>query len=119
MFDVVTEMPLEVTDFTIDGECSNCGACCSNYLPLSREDIDRISRYIKKHNIKPSAHGIPYNAGVDMICPFMVADKEHKCRIYHVRPKICRLFYCNKKVTMEDARELWDCMPVNVRKTFF
>ena len=109
----------EVTDFTIDGECSNCGECCSNILPLTEEEIETIKKYIKEHNVKEAVNGIPLDAQVNMLCPFMDSAKEHKCKIYHIRPKICRYFYCNKTPTMEEAKEMLSMDLVNMRKTFF
>lgn len=32
LFEVLEDR--SVTDFTVDGKCSNCGACCSNVRPL-------------------------------------------------------------------------------------
>lgn len=114
-----TTCPTEVLDFTVDGKCSNCGACCSNLLPLSRDEIKTIRQYVKKHHIKKAASGIPFNANISMICPFMDASKEHKCRIYHIRPKICRFFYCNKKPSADEAMQMVDMEIVNMEKTFF
>lgn len=41
-----------ITDYTTQGKCSNCGACCSDFLPLSDNDIRRIKVYIAEHHIK-------------------------------------------------------------------
>ena len=61
-------MDFEVTDFTVEGKCSNCGKCCSNTLPLSAGEVKTIKNYIKKHNIKEQRHN--YMVGTDMTCPF-------------------------------------------------
>ena len=81
-----------VTDFTVDGKCSNCGNCCSNCLPLSNAEITRIRAYIKKHNIKEQRHNVA--TGVDMTCPFR-DEGNKKCLIYEIRPAICRKFKCD------------------------
>lgn len=81
-----------VTDFTIDGKCSSCGACCSNLLPLSEQEVNRIKAYIKKHGIKEQRHN--FVVGVDMTCPFR-DERNKKCLIYNIRPAICREFMCN------------------------
>ena len=70
LFEVLEDR--SVTDFTVDGKCSNCGACCANLLHLTE-------------NEKP----------VDMTCHFR-SDSERKCLIYSVRPLICRRFQCNR-----------------------
>lgn len=55
---------IQITDFTFNGKCSNCGQCCSNLLPLSDSEVKRIKQYIKKHNIKEQRHNAMI--GVDM-----------------------------------------------------
>lgn len=92
---VYEDMEHGVYDFTKDGKCSSCGACCGNYLPLSSGEIKEIKRYIKKHHIKEQKHMIvPTREALwDMTCPFLDTSKEKdKCTIYSVRPKICRCF---------------------------
>ena len=110
---------MQVIDFTVNGECSNCGECCSNLLPLDDVEVRTIKRYIKKHRIKESHSGIPLNAEIDMTCPFLDNSKVHKCRIYHIRPKICRFFICNKKTNIEEAKAMINCRIINMRETFY
>lgn len=85
-----------VTDYTVDGRCSNCGACCSCMLPLSKVDIAEIKKYVKKHRIKPVRHlpSLITGNSFDMVCPFR--DEERKCCIiYDARPTVCRVFKCD------------------------
>lgn len=42
---------VEITDFSKDGKCSDCGGCCNDILPLTNADINRIKNYVKKNNI--------------------------------------------------------------------
>ena len=84
----------EVTDFTINGKCSQCGQCCSNLLPLSDKEIARIKAYVKKHGIKEQRHNALM--AVDMTCPFR-DERNKKCLIYEIRPEICRVFQCNQE----------------------
>lgn len=93
-------MEVFVKDNTINGKCAGCGECCSNMLPLSRNEISRIKAYIKKHNIKEQRHN--FMLGIDMTCPFR-DDANKKCTIYPVRPDICRDFVCNHNV--EDLKK--------------
>lgn len=81
-----------VKNFTVDGKCSNCGKCCSNMLPLSKYEIQRIKNYIKDKGIKEQRHNVV--VGVDMTCPFR-DEANKKCLIYDIRPDICRQFMCN------------------------
>ena len=90
------EMNSGVYDFTDDGKC---GACCSNYLPMTQKEIAIIHRFVKKHDIKEFKHLFPVsNDTFDMTCPFMDDSKrKEKCRIYSVRPEICKQFICSKE----------------------
>lgn len=85
-------MYVNVEDFTENGRCSNCGACCSNFLPLSREEISRIRNYLRSHKVPEQRHNIA--AGVDATCPFR-DEKNRRCLIYAQRPEICKGFICS------------------------
>ena len=39
----------KVINYTENGKCSNCGQCCTDYIPISQKEINRIRKYIKKH----------------------------------------------------------------------
>ncbi len=120
---VQREMQDNIYNFTKDGKCSGCGACCSNLLPMSDKEIRTIRKYIKKNNIKECKHIIPVaELAFDMTCPFLDTDKDcDKCRIYEVRPMICRKFICDNaqraKLTRQEAHQTRRC--VDVRETFF
>lgn len=116
-----TELTNTITNKTCNGECSNCGECCSNFLPLDNGEIRTIKIYIKKHNIKEQIH-IPAISNIqDATCPFR--DNENKrCTIYKVRPAICRSFICSKSMPeIEDAKTLMykQKQAISMRKTFF
>lgn len=82
---------LGITDFTCNGKCSNCGQCCGDILHLSHREIKRIREYVKKNKIKATPKIM---FAIDNTCPFR--DNENKkCKIYEVRPDICRKFICN------------------------
>lgn len=82
-----------VKDFTCNGKCSNCGQCCTDFLPLSRKEVKRIKAYIKKHRIKEQRHNALMKT--DLTCPFR-DETNKKCLIYEVRPDICKTFICNQ-----------------------
>lgn len=84
-----------VTDYTCNGQCSNCGACCSGLLPLSAKEIKTIKAYMRKHPIKEQRHNM--TSGTDLTCPFR-DERNRKCLIYEVRPAICRTFICNQSL---------------------
>ena len=123
---MLQDMKNGVYDFTEDGECSQCGACCSNMLWLSEKEISRIKRYIKKHNIKEQKHVAPAvlveQPKLDLTCPFLNESKKtEKCAIYQVRPAICRCFVCNDPQGARNHPELYEeeQVPVSMRETFF
>lgn len=121
--DVLADMQSGVFDFTKDGQCSNCGECCSDFLPISPEEIKRISAYIKKHGIKEQKHFLPVAnpPDWDFVCPFR-NNTERKCMIYEVRPAICRDFRCDKlRKQIEADKAMYHGLyaPHSMRMTFF
>lgn len=93
-------------NYTIGGECSKCGNCCSDILPLSDAEISRIRKYIRRNGIGESKHLIPLAKPVlDMTCPFRDNGKKI-CTIYEVRPEICCQFICDNEQRAKENREL-------------
>ena len=121
-------------DFTVNGECSNCGECCSNCLPLTKGEITRIKRYIKENKIKPREHNNPLlkeKPKYDMVCPFRDNIKKI-CTIYEVRPNVCKAYLCKNLANPNDdnMKSLVDIViknynnnvetqVIDMRKTFF
>ena len=70
LFEVLEDR--SVTDFTVDGKCSNCGACCANLLHLTENEKAVIHRYIQKHQIReaetPLSH-LGQSGGYDLPFP--------------------------------------------------
>ena len=119
---MLSDMKSGVYDFTKDGECSNCGQCCSNFLPISQKEADAIARYMKKNGIKEHINRPPTaQPTMDWTCPFR-NEAERKCDIYPVRPAICLDFKCDKpaKGIMED-RDMYEGKYgiADMRETFF
>lgn len=116
------EMKSGVYDFTKDGECSNCGECCSNYLPVSQKEIEAIRRFIQNKKIREQRLMLPLSGRLlDLTCPFR-DNSEKKCAIYPVRPAICRNFRCDKprKQIMADKWMYHEKHSiVDMRKEFF
>lgn len=92
---MVQDLSNGVVDFTVDGECSNCGNCCVNVLPVSEAELNAIRSYVRKHNVKEEKIWMPTALPIiNTLCPFR-NEKERKCNIYPVRPEICRKFRCD------------------------
>lgn len=80
-----------LTNYTIMGNCSRCGECCSEFLPLDSKEIEEIEKYIRTHKVK--IHNKEKN---NFRCPFR-NDEKKICEIYKVRPQICKVFKCDTK----------------------
>lgn len=121
----VGNIEAEHNNYTINGECSNCGACCSNTLPMTKQDVAKVRKYIRKHNIKPINHvpGMMVERYVDAICPFRDNVNEC-CTIYEARPSVCRMYKCDKTLVdiVRDVKNgLFDtkAKAYDVRSTFY
>lgn len=100
--DTLNDMRSGIYDYTKDGQCSNCGECCSDFIPISDEEIRRIKKYVRRHHIKEQKKVYPTAVPVDdFTCPFRNSGKR-RCEIYEVRPAICRDFRCDKP-----KKEIW------------
>lgn len=92
----ILDIPRTIVDCTVNNKCSMCGECCSAILPMSNQELKRIKKYVKQHNIKTHQCGInAYKTpALDITCPFRNNEKRI-CEIYPVRPWICQKFICN------------------------
>jgi len=75
------------------GNCSKCGNCCGALIPITRKEEKRIREYIRENSIEPEFFQDGEN--INLQCCFY-DRKNKKCKIYEVRPQICRSFKCNK-----------------------
>ena len=90
----------KITDNSNCGKCSKCGECCTNLLPISQNELNKIQEYVIKNKIKPQAHLLVMQNR--WTCPYYDGNK---CLIYEVRPLICKEFYCYKKPSIEMAEK--------------
>lgn len=104
---VIDALSAEQCDFTINGNCIQCGECCGRFLPVSEMEIRSIKRYVKKHNIKPCKHdALSAVPAFDLNCPFLDTNKsKEKCRIYEARPLICKLYKCDGNMEPEAEKQ--------------
>ena len=78
------------------GNCSRCGNCCAAMIPLTREEEETIRKYIQENKIEPEYFQDEKN--INLQCCFY-DRKNKKCKIYDVRPNICRSFKCNRSIS--------------------
>lgn len=96
-----------MTNFTKEGKCSRCGQCCSNFIPLTRKEIQELQELVKT-NIEVQIKTTPDGRFI-MMCPFLILNNENevsKCSIYEHRPSICKMFKCsnaNMKLSAEES----------------
>ena len=90
---------------------------------MSRKEVDAIHRYIRKNHIKECKHLLhTANRTYDMTCPFLDTDKScEKCRIYPVRPEICKQFICDNEQRAKHNRALFGQTRqiIDVRSEFY
>lgn len=106
-------------NYTINGECSKCGQCCSTLLPLKRSEVEKLKKIIRTRNLKPHCQPRVLSAEpmFDLTCPFLT--DEHECSIYDDRPYICRIFKCDSKPSVSDISAINEPMePTNLRDLF-
>ena len=89
---VYNDMKHGVYNFTENGKCTSCGNCCTALLPMTKEELKTIQRYVKRKRVKVVKHN---GVGFDLTCPFR-DDEKRICMIYEIRHFIRRTFLCNK-----------------------
>lgn len=97
----IVEGNVKITDNSICGNCSKCGKCCTNFLPVTQKEINEIQKYVIENKIRPQTQILVMQNRLS--CPYYDGKK---CLVYEVRPLICKEFYCYKKVNIESAKKL-------------
>ena len=46
-------MSSKCTNYCVNGSCSNCGNCCTELIPLTKDEVSLIKAYVKEKQIKP------------------------------------------------------------------
>lgn len=85
------------------GNCSRCGECCAATLPITENEEKKIREYIKANKVEPEF----FQKGNDINLQCCFYDRENKiCKIYEVRPSICRTYKCDKpKLLLEEEKK--------------
>ena len=83
-------------DLSVNGKCvpEHCKCkCCTNILPLSDYEINKIKKYIRRNNITPINRSDLENDTYVDVCPFL--SEDYRCNIYIMRPEVCKYFRCD------------------------
>lgn len=113
----------EEINHTVNGKCSCCGSCCGRFLPLTKREIKTIRQYVKRHHIQAYTSKLPVSENhTDFNCPFCdIEAGDKKCRIYEVRPEICRGYLCcnvkDRRLAVSLLRK--NAQPIDMRHVFF
>lgn len=97
----IAEGNTEIIDNSVCGNCSKCGECCTNFLPVSQKEVEKIQKYVIEHKIRPQKQMLVMQNRLS--CPYYDGKK---CLVYEVRPLICKEFYCYKKPSIETAKKM-------------
>lgn len=96
IIDNIVNNKIKITDNSVCGHYSKCGECCTNFLPVTQQEVNTIQEYVIKNKIRPQKQMLVM--GNRLTCPYY---NGKKCLIYEVRPLICKEFYCYKKPNAE------------------
>lgn len=80
------------TNNSCNNQCSKCMECCTDFIPMTLEEIDRIKSYMSTHDVQRN-FCTDSKGNYKVLCPFL---SEEGCQIYEVRPAVCRGFCCWK-----------------------
>jgi len=71
-------------------ECRRCGQCCKFPVHVKPKEVKRIARQTKlpPHKFCTDVEGLIY---LKHPCPFF-EESDKRCRIYSIRPEVCRLY---------------------------
>ena len=89
---------------TVNNKCSRCGECCGLFVPFTDKEIEEIKQYVKEHNI--TQENRITDKGFEARCCFYDV-KNHCCKIYPVRPYVCKDFSCGNKY-WEQKRDTYE-----------
>jgi hypothetical protein len=98
-------------------KCNGCGECCGPIKWFACEDVV-IKEFMRKNNIEYIKWGVKDYAKNNFKCPYLTNKK--KCKIYEVRPIICRLqghtkkLPCIKKIPFDISKEKANDLMVEV-----
>jgi Fe-S-cluster containining protein len=82
--------------------CDNCNDCCSMMANITQSEYDSIMAEINSNKeleryvmdrIRNYKHKLFNDSILNWMCIF--SDKDKKCKIYDIRPSICRDFHCS------------------------
>lgn len=91
--------------------CIKCNECCSLLARLTEEEYNGLVEYLSDGEGKKiyqqcwnKLKRYRRKGTIYMMCPF-TDDDTKKCRIYDIRPKVCREFHCSHSKVIKGELE--------------
>lgn len=69
---------VKITDNSICGNCSKCGECCTNFLPVTQKEINEIQKYVIENKIRPQTQILVMQNRLS--CPYYDGKKMFSLR---------------------------------------
>ncbi len=91
-------------------KCKNCAGLCCRYValpidkPTTRGDYDDIRWFLTHKHVTVFVENKTWYISIDNKCRHL-SEKDHKCKIYETRPRICRGY---KNVDCELSKDPYD-----------
>jgi len=105
---LINKLPTDdmIVNKCCDHQCSCCGSCCAEFLPLTRKEVFKIIDYLAEHKEIKCSHSIDKDKkNVYGFCPFL-NEHTNRCNIYPIRPFVCRNFKCDKDIKTLKAERI-------------
>lgn len=90
------EINKDITNNMCNHQCSKCGECCGIFIPVTERELSKIKDFVRENNIEPATDRYTDENGFEGRCCFYDTQLK-KCKIYPVRPYVCKDFRCDRK----------------------
>ena len=98
--------------------CKHCGECCKSVVKVMADEIKMIEQagyknFLEVDPIRGNNEKDCIRKNSEGYCVFLTRESESgraACRIYNLRPKVCRIypFFGEKKLIDCKPKTLWD-----------
>ncbi len=95
---------------------SGCAGCCQKRLTVAGVEAAAIEAWISEQGLAPESDGEAYVSPLAVVGdaePCAMLDGAGRCRIYEVRPVICRTHGLPIAMTDSEGRRSGDVCPLN------
>ncbi len=100
----------EITDFN-NSNCEYCNACCSMLTPLEEDEYKNLHKFLigTQKGVKILKEGWKIydkhlKKGIIYFDCLFSEPTTKKCKIYDMRPNVCRSFHCSEDLCEKDYK---------------